>query len=62
VTVADRDVEAEALTLPADVRAAAEAIEASATFRKNFTPSHPLGRLHPAAVEFARLALEQASP
>ena len=50
------------MALPADVRAAAEAIVASATFRRNFTPSHPLGRLHPAAVEFARLALEQASP
>jgi hypothetical protein len=40
----------------ADVHAAAEAIEASTTFRQNFTPAHPLGRLHPAAVEFARLA------
>jgi len=54
--MAEVDVAAEALALPADVRAAAEAIEASATFRRNFTPSHPLGRLHPAAVEFGRLA------
>jgi hypothetical protein len=54
----DVDIEAEAMALPADVRAAAEAIEASATFRSNFTPAHPLGRLHPAAVEFGRLAAE----
>ncbi len=47
----------EAMALPAGVRAAAEAIEASLMFRSNFTPAHPLGRLHPAAVEFARLAL-----
>ena len=59
--MADVDVAAEALALPADVRAAAEAIEASTTFRRNFTPSHPLGRLHPAAVEFARLALKAAA-
>jgi len=54
--MADADAEAEAMALPADVRAAAEAIEASATFRRNFTPSHPPSRLHPAAVEFGRLA------
>jgi hypothetical protein len=59
------DIEAEALALPvgvraaaeAIVRAAAEAIEASVTFREHFTPAYPVGRLHPAAVEFARLAL-----
>ena len=55
---ADADVMAEAMALPADIRAAAEAIEVSLTFRRHFTPPHPLGRLHPAAVEFARLALE----
>jgi hypothetical protein len=54
----DIDVEAEAMALPADVRAAAEAIELSVTFRQHFTPAHPLGRLHPAAVEFARLAAD----
>ncbi len=54
---AEIDVAAEAMALPAGVRAAAEAIEASVTFRLHFTPAHPLGRLHPAAVEFARLAL-----
>jgi hypothetical protein len=52
----DIDVVAEVMALPADVRAAAEAIEASGTFRANFQPAHPLGRLHPAAVEFGRLA------
>lgn len=56
------DILAEAMALPADVRAAAEAIEASPLFRAHFTPAHPLGRLHPAAVEFAGLALEQATP
>ncbi|WP_287934236.1 hypothetical protein [Arthrobacter sp.] len=60
--MAEADVFAEAMALPADVRAAAEAIEASRVFRQHFTPVHPLGRLHPAAVELARLALEQASP
>jgi hypothetical protein len=50
------DIEAEAMALPEGVRIAAEAIEASRTFREHFTPAHPLGRLHPAAVEFARLA------
>jgi hypothetical protein len=40
--------------------AAAEAIELSVTFREHFTPAHPLGRLHPAALEFAQLALEAA--
>jgi hypothetical protein len=54
------DILAEAMALPADVRAAAEAIEASRAFREHFTAAHPLGRLHPAAVEFARLALAHA--
>ena len=54
--MADIDVEAEAMALPVGVRAAAEAIEASQTFRSGFAPEPPLGRLHPAAVEFARLA------
>lgn len=35
----------------------AEAIEASTVFREHFPASHPLGTVHPAAVEFARLAL-----
>lgn len=48
--------------LPADVRAAAEAIQASVLFRANFAPARPLGTLHQAAVEFARLALQEASP
>lgn len=56
----DTDVAAEALELPAEVRSAAEAIEASLMFRANFTPAHPLGRLHPAAAEFARLAIAAA--
>ncbi len=54
--MADIDVEAEAMALPACVRAAAEAIEASSAFRLHYSPAQPLGRLHPAAVEFARLA------
>ena len=53
---------AEDSDLPADVRAAAEAIEGSLEFRRHFRAELPLSRLHPAAVEFARLALEQASP
>lgn len=51
------NITAEAMALPADVRAAAEAIEASRTFRLHFTAAMPL-RLHPAAVEFARLAVQ----
>ena len=47
----------EAMALPADIRAAAEAIEASPLFRHHFTAVHPLGSLHPAAAEFARCAL-----
>ena len=54
--------EAEGAELPADVRAAAKAIEASRMFRDNFAADHPFGLLHPAAVEFARLALQEASP
>jgi hypothetical protein len=53
---------AEAMALPRDVRAAAEAIELSETFRRQFSPAHPLGSLHPAAAEFARLAIEVARP
>jgi hypothetical protein len=44
---------------PDPVYAAADAIEASRTFREHFEPAQPLGvGIHPAAVEFARLALE----
>ncbi len=60
--VADADIEAEAMALPAAVRAAAAAIEASAAFRSHYSPAHPLGRLHPAAVEFARLAYAALQP
>lgn len=44
------------------VHAAAEAIESSVTFRQHFTAAHPLGSLHPAAAEFARLALSPPPP
>lgn len=47
----------EAMALSAGIREAAERIEASATFRMRFSPPEPLGRLHPAAIEFATLAL-----
>jgi len=46
--------------LPADVLAAAEAIELSTAFRMRFSPATPLGTLHPAALEFAQLALQAA--
>lgn len=41
--------------------AAAEAIEHSDTFRRHFSPHHPFGTPHPAAAEFARLAVHAAA-
>jgi quercetin dioxygenase-like cupin family protein len=41
--------------------AAAEAIESSDTFRRHFSPHLPFGTPHPAAAEFARLAVHAAA-